>query len=107
MEISLMIHVIATIEIVDGKRDEFLTVFHQLVPKVYAEPGCIEYGPHVDVDTGLERQGGVRPDVITVLEKWKDVPALAKHLQAPHMAEFREQVKDLVKGVKLAVVKAA
>ena len=35
-----MIHVIATIDIVDGKRDDYLAAFHELVPLVLAEEGC-------------------------------------------------------------------
>ena len=39
-----MIHVVAKIEVVPGKRDAFLDEFHRLVPEVLAEEGCVEYG---------------------------------------------------------------
>ncbi|MBG86937.1 MAG: antibiotic biosynthesis monooxygenase [Verrucomicrobiales bacterium] len=100
-----MIHVVATIEVVEGKRDAFLREFHKLVPQVYAEPGCHEYAPFEDVETDIPAQGGARKDVVTVLEKWKDVASLKAHLDAQHMAEFRERVKDLVSEVKLQILK--
>lgn len=100
-----MIHVVATIEVADGKRETFLREFHKLVPQVYAESGCHEYAPFEDVDTDIPSQGGGRENVVTVLEKWKDVAALKTHLDAPHMAEFRERVKDLVADVKLQILK--
>jgi quinol monooxygenase YgiN len=99
-----MIHVIATIEIAEGKRDAFLAEFHKVVPPVLAEKGCIDYGPTIDVATGIPAQGPLRDDVVTVVERWESLEALRAHLQAPHMAEYRARVKDLVRGVKLQVV---
>jgi len=43
-----MIHVLATIELKPEKRGDFLKRVYQLVPKVKAEKGCLEYGPAVD-----------------------------------------------------------
>jgi quinol monooxygenase YgiN len=48
-----IIHVIATVEIVEGKREEYLTAFKELVPLVLAEKGCIEYGPFFDIQTAI------------------------------------------------------
>jgi quinol monooxygenase YgiN len=45
--------VIATVEIIEGKRDEYLAAFQELVPLVLAEKGCIEYGPFVDIQTAI------------------------------------------------------
>ena len=50
-----MIHVIATIEVREGRRDEFLKEFHRIVPLVRQEQGCLEYGPAVDVPTGIAK----------------------------------------------------
>lgn len=101
-----MIHVIATIEVVEGKRDAFLAEFRKLMPKVHAEKGCIEYGPAVDVDTGLPMQDQ-RPNNVVIIEKWSDVPALKDHLAQPHMTAYREAVKDYVRGVRLQVLQPA
>ncbi|HXZ37664.1 MAG TPA: antibiotic biosynthesis monooxygenase family protein, partial [Thermodesulfobacteriota bacterium] len=43
-----MIYVVATIELAEGKRDDFLKRVRQLVPEVRAEKGCVEYGPAID-----------------------------------------------------------
>ena len=100
-----MIHVLATIEVKSGRREEFLAEFRRVVPLVLAETGCLEYGPAVDVATGLTAQGPLRDDVVTVIEKWEGLDALKDHLAAPHMAEYKERVKGLVLGVSLQVVK--
>ena len=99
-----MIHVIATIELHEGKRDAFLAEFRKLVPLVRAEEGCLEYGPAVDVGAGLALQGAIRPHVVTVVEKWANLDALKKHLQAPHMIAYRPKVKDFVQGTTLQVL---
>jgi quinol monooxygenase YgiN len=102
-----MIHVIATVELQDGKRDAFLAEFRKLVPLVRTEEGCLEYGPTVDVDTGLAAQTPVRTHVVTVVEKWENLEALKKHLQAPHMIAYRSKVKEYVRGTKLQVLAPA
>lgn len=102
-----MIHVIATIEVVEGRREAFLEEFHRVMPAVHAENGCLEYGPTVDVPAGLARQLPTRDHVVTVVEKWASLEALQAHMQAPHMAEYRVRVKDLVKGVSLQILRPA
>ena len=102
-----MIHVVATIEVQDGQRDAFLKHFHELVPKVLAEEGCLEYGPTVDLETNLSAQPPLQPNVVTVIEKWTELPALEKHLMAPHMVEFRGSVKDLLVETKVHVLTPA
>jgi len=37
-----MIHVIANIELVEGSREEFLSIFRNNIPKVVAEKGCLQ-----------------------------------------------------------------
>jgi quinol monooxygenase YgiN len=102
-----MIHVIATITLHPGVRDRFLDVFRWVTPLVRAEDGCIEYVATVDIPTPLKVQDGPRPDAVTVVEKWASLEALVAHTAAPHMAEYREKVKDYVVGLKLVVSEAA
>ena len=101
-----MIHVIATIEIAPGRRNEYLEIFAELVPKVRAEQGCLVYGPAVDVDSGISLQIPLRDNVVTAVEQWSDLESLNAHVSAPHMAEYSEKVKalDLVVGVTLQVL---
>ena len=102
-----MVHVVATIELQSGARTRFLGEFQQIVPTVRAEEGCLEYGAAVDVATGLAAQGPVRDDVVVVVEKWGDLPALEAHLVAPHMTTYRARVKDLVIKTTLQVLEPA
>ena len=77
-----MVHVIATIQLSVGVRSRFLEEFARIVPLVLAEDGCNEYGPTVDVPTNLPAQPPLREDVVVVVEKWRDLPALEAHLAA-------------------------
>ena len=99
-----MIHVIATIELKPGSREPFLVEFHRLVPSVLAEVGCLDYGPTADVASGFSAQGPVRPDVVTVVERWSSLDHLRAHLAAPHMADYRDRVKDFVVGTTLLIL---
>jgi len=102
-----MISVIATIEVAEGRRDGFLTKFRELVPKVLAEQGCIEYGPWIDLSTSIQRQEPLREQVVMVVEKWESIEALEAHLIAPHMLEYRKSIAELVVGVKLQILQPA
>ncbi len=102
-----MIHVIATVELHDGKRDDFLTVFNHNLPNVVDEDGCLAYNAAVDLETDIAVQEPVRPNVVTIVEQWESLDHLKAHLNAPHMATYRESVKDLVKGVSLQILQPA
>jgi quinol monooxygenase YgiN len=102
-----MIYVIATIELNQGCKNDFLKIFKDNVPNVRAEKGCINYEPTVDVDSGIPVQDELRSDVVTIVEAWDDLDALHQHLKAPHMASYREKSKDLVKQVTLQVLQPA
>jgi quinol monooxygenase YgiN len=101
-----MINVLAAISVKPGKRDEFLEIFKANVPAVLAEDGCHGYVPAVDVETGLDPQV-LDENVVTIIEQWESLDALRAHLAAPHMATYREKVKDLVAGVSLKVLTEA
>ena len=98
-----MIQVIATIELNAGKRESFLAEFKKVQPKVRAEDGCIEYGAAIDLQTAIAAQIPLRPDVVTLVEKWESVEHLNAHLVAPHMTPYREQVKPFVIRMTLQV----
>lgn len=98
-----MIYVVATIELKSGVRDAFLEIFRANVPAVLAEEGCISYAPTVDVVSGIPAQGAPRENVVTVVEQWENLDRLRAHLQSPHMAAYREKVKDMVVRVTLSV----
>jgi quinol monooxygenase YgiN len=101
-----MIHVLAAIEVVPGRRAELIAEFGRVVPLVRAEAGCIEYGPAIDLpDTGIPAQQPVRENMLVVIEKWESLEALKAHLVAPHMLEYRTRVKHLIAGLQLQILK--
>jgi quinol monooxygenase YgiN len=102
-----MICVIATIEVAAGRRDDFLAAFRQLVPKVKAETGCLEYGPMIDLPTSIAGQPPARGDVVTVVEKWESIETLEAHLMAPHMLQFRKTTEGMRAGIALRVLQPA
>ena len=102
-----MIHVLATIEIAAGRREAFLAEFRKIVPLVRAEPGCLDYGPAIDVVTSIPNQAGPRDNAVTVIEKWESVAALEKHVVAPHMVEYRGKVKGMVVRSELRILEPA
>ena len=100
-----MIQVIATIELKPGCREDFLPLLNENVPNVKAEDGCPAYDPFVDIDSGLPVQGEISDNVVTLVEAWSSIEALHTHLKAPHMAEYRDKVKDMVTKVTIQVLK--
>ena len=102
-----MIHVICTITIAAGRRVDFIAEFNRIVPEVLAEKGCLEYGPTIDVETGIERQAGQEDNVVVIVEKWETLEDLKAHLVAPHMNAYRERVKDMVENGHLRITQPA
>ena len=102
-----MIFVVATVDLRPGTRAAFLTEFFKVMPLVWAEAGCIDYRPAVDMASGIAAQPAVREDTVVILETWADLPALQAHLAAPHMTDYRARVKDYVAGVRLEVLQPA
>ena len=102
-----MIQVIATISTAPGRRTDALKLFSALIPEVRAEAGCIEYGTAVDLEGVVDNQPTARPDVLTVVEKWKDPAALRAHLVAPHMIRFRESAQGIITAVEIRVLSPA
>ena len=102
-----MIYVVATIQTEPGKRPALIEQFRRIVDLVRAEEGCLEYSPAIDFETNIDAQPDVRPDVVTVVEKWASLEHLEAHLCAPHMLEYRSRVKDFVTSVSIQVLEPA
>ena len=102
-----VIHVIATIELRPDNRDRFLEELAAVAPQVRTETGCIDYGAAIDVASGLKLQVPPRADVVTVVERWSSLDALAAHAIAPHMLAFRARTSQFVLRTLLQVLAAA
>lgn len=101
-----MINVIATIQIKEGRRDEFLALFGRLVPLVRAEPGCIEYGQTIDIQSAIPIQGPLRENTVVIIEKWVDLEANYAHKKTPQMAQYYIDSKDLVEKMDLQILQS-
>ena len=99
-----MVHVLAFITCLPGRRDEVLAAFRENMPAVHAEDGCIEYQPVVDAD-GFP--GLLGPDAFVVVEKWRDAAALKAHAAAPHMAAYAARTRPLVAERRIHVLSGA
>ena len=99
-----MIHVLAFVELNPGHREDFLKEFAKVAVLVRAEDGCIEYGAAVDAETDLPVQQKYGENSVLIVEKWESQSHLKAHLAAPHMSEYRIQIKPFVKSVSLRVL---
>jgi quinol monooxygenase YgiN len=100
-----MIHVIATIELKPGCRDDYIKILNNNVPKVKAEDGCLAYEPTIEIESGLPIKSEIRDNVVTIVEAWETLEALHTHLKTEHMAAYREAVQDFVAGLTVRVLK--
>jgi quinol monooxygenase YgiN len=101
-----MIHVIASVTLRPGTKSHFIRELSAVLGKIRAERGCIQYELLEDLRLGLPREVDVRPDVVTVLERWSDVQALHVHLSADHMVEYRSRTTTFVESVQLRILKS-
>lgn len=98
-----MVHVLASIRVVPGRKADFIKIFKANVPNVLNEDGCIEYIPTVDFPSGFSSQE-LDENLVTIIEKWESLEHLQAHLVASHMNSYQEQVKDMVEHVGLKVL---
>ena len=96
-----MIHVVAEMEIRKDCMKKILALVKELVPLVRAEKGCIQYEPNFAVDDeGHEKY-------FFFVETWESEEALKNHLASPHMAKWREDVKELRLSSRVKVLTPA
>jgi quinol monooxygenase YgiN len=92
-----MIHVIATVRVKPGRRDDFIELVKSITGQVTEEKGCIRYILTVDIVSGLPPQV-LDENLVTMIEAWESLEALRNHLTTPHMALFFEKRKEMVAG---------
>lgn len=90
-----MIFVIATSVLKPGCRAAFIEAVKANYEKVHAEEGCISYTLTGDFDSGFSAQEFCGKDTLVFVECWQSIDHLKAHLAAPHMADFKEKVKDM------------
>lgn len=102
-----MIYVVATLRLRPGTRDRVLHQINVVADAVRRESGCLEYCATIDFDSGMSRQGSLRPDTVCIIERWSDLDALKAHSVAPHMQVFRDGIADAVQATDLQVLAPA
>ena len=99
-----MIFVVATSVLKSGFRNAFIEAVKDNLAKVRAEDGCISYNLTGDFNSGFTAQELCGENTLTFVECWQSIDHLKAHLAAPHMAEFREKVKDMRVSSSLKVL---
>ncbi len=101
-----MIFILASIEIKDQYKEEFIRIFKENVPRVLAEEGCLGYVPTIDFETPLPTQTK-NSNMVTIVEQWRDYECLQKHSGSDHMNAYRVKVKDMIANMTLKVLQPA
>ncbi len=84
-----MVALIAKMKIKEGKIDEATDLFRDLVPKVGKEEGTVGYAICRDK---------ANPDLLVVVERYRDMEAIQAHSSTPHFKEFSKAVGALLDG---------
>ncbi|MDO9514619.1 MAG: putative quinol monooxygenase [Syntrophales bacterium] len=84
-----MVALIAKMKIKEGKMDEATDLFRGLVPKVGKEEGTVGYAVCRDK---------ANPDLLVVVERYRDMEAIQAHSSTPHFKEFSKAVGALLDG---------
>ncbi|PKN84991.1 MAG: antibiotic biosynthesis monooxygenase [Deltaproteobacteria bacterium HGW-Deltaproteobacteria-1] len=74
-----MITVVAKIPVKEGKMEVALAAFGELIDKVATEEGTVLYSLNKD---------SANPNVLVVVEQYKDKAALDAHSSSPHFKAF-------------------
>jgi quinol monooxygenase YgiN len=82
-----MIKVVAKNNIQEGKLEEILDLYKELVEKTVIEPGCIKYELYQDINN---------PRILTMIEEWESIEALDAHEKTEHFVRIFPLLKDLV-----------
>jgi quinol monooxygenase YgiN len=82
-----MILVFATINLKEGKNQEFLDITDSLIENTRKESGNISYDLYKDTQVD---------NVFVFVEKWKDEDVLSEHMETPHFKAFGEGVGSLL-----------
>lgn len=82
-----MIKVVAKNYIQEGKFEDILDLYKELVEKTIKEPGCIKYELFQDINN---------PRILTMIEEWESIEALDLHEKTEHFVRIFPLLKDLV-----------
>lgn len=81
-----MIIIEGSARIPDGAWDKANAAMQAMITASRAEPGCIDYAYSRDL---------LDPNLLRIIERWKDKSALTSHFAEPHMAVFRTALAEI------------
>jgi len=84
-----MVAIIAKMKIKEGKTDEAIDLFRNLVPEVGKEEGTLGYAICRD---------NANPDLLVVIERYRDMEAIQAHSSTPSFKEFSKAVGAFLDG---------
>lgn len=81
-----MLLIMGTVRVPEGAIDRARSAMAKMLAGSRAEDGCLTYAYAQDV---------LDPELIHIVERWRDRAALDAHFLTPHMAEWRAAWPDL------------
>ena len=90
-----MITVIARLPVMEGKMDEALKEFKELISKVAKEEGTVLYSLNVEK---------ANPDTLVVVEQYRDKDSLQFHSSTSYFKEFFAKSASFTRGKPEIVV---
>lgn len=81
-----MIIVEGSARIPEGAWDLAHSAMETMIKASREEPGCLEYAYSRDL---------IDPNILRIIERWKDKAALVRHFAEPHMAVFRSALAEI------------
>jgi quinol monooxygenase YgiN len=85
----MTIKVVAKQTLKDGKREEALAIFRELIELTRKEQGCIAYDLHESVDS---------PNVFAIIEAWETKEALDAHMGSEHFKRLIPKLGSLTEA---------
>ena len=84
-----MLAVIAKIKVKEGKADDLVQLLIDIIPSVKQEEGTLYYTVNKD---------RTDPNLVVVVEKYKDDAAFGVHSSSPQLAELFGKAQAIVEG---------
>lgn len=84
-----MIVIAGTVEVLPDQRQRAIDLAAEMAAQTRTEPGCNHYAFYSDVEN---------PNRFHVFEEWESLDALRRHFETTHMAQFNEQISEVVAG---------
>ena len=84
-----MISIIAKVPVKEGKFDEAVALFKEMLPQIAKEEGTLAYSLNKDQ---------TNPNTVVILERYRDKAALDAHAATPHFKAFSPKLPPFLAG---------